>query len=399
MKYRLLDMICCPHCRGALQITVWHSEQTGCPLPVPAKPCCAGHCHLRERPPATVDPADCVACYQSEIIEGKLICTGCGNCYPIIEGIPRLLPLSLLAESLATYQAAFCSRHPDAFVLPTSGPIGTDPRKLATLHTFSYQWTTFVRNFGYFRALFLSFVHPFLEERDFAGKLVLEVGCGSGRPASVAASFGAEVVAFDLSEAVRTAQSLTAYYPRLHIVQGDVYAPPFIPRFDFVYSVGVIQHLPDPALALQRITPVVPPNRPLVIWVYGNREAWYAPIEWLRRITTRLPYRMLHGLALMLALLSELLLLIPYRLLVRIPCTRNLAESIPGRIYARLPFRENVLGWFDRLSAPITHYFSQAQVEKMLTEAGFEQVEVVARAGASASWVAQGIRRDKTTTA
>jgi hypothetical protein len=66
---------------------------------------------------------------------------------------------------------------------------------------------------------------------------------------------------------------------------------------------------------------------------------------------------------------------------------------MPGRIYARLPFRENVLGWFDRLIAPVTQYFSRADVERSYAEAGFDQVELYARPDASTSWVGQGRKR------
>lgn len=152
--------------------------------------------------------------------------------------------------------------------------VGADSKKLKTLHAFSYQWATFVKNFSYFQEIFLSFVQPVLGPQDFEDRVILEIGCGSGRPASVASSFGAEVIATDISEAVQTAQGLTSHYTMLHVVQSDVYSLPFRPCFDFVYSVGVIQHLPDPSRALRSISKVVPPGRRLVIWVYGIREFW-----------------------------------------------------------------------------------------------------------------------------
>jgi hypothetical protein len=101
---------------------------------------------------------------------------------------------------------------------------------------------------------------------------------------------------------------------------------------------------------------------------------------------------MLHGLSIVLAIVSEVFLLIPYRILSRISITKKLADKIPGRIYANFPFRENVVGWFDRLGAPVTHYFSAADVRDMLADAGFQQIKVTARPGASASWIAQATR-------
>jgi len=356
VKRRLLDLLCCPSCNGALSLEVLHEGADDC------------------------------------IDEGLLTCT-CGRTYPIIGGIPRMLPERLLAESLHRHHGEFLRRHAHRY-RPPAPPAGViSDRKSRTMKAFGYQWTTFVDNFDYFRSIFLGFVQPFLSPADFAGKLVLEVGCGSGRPASVASSFGAEVVAVDLSEAVQTAHAQTSRFPNLHVVQADAYALPFRPCFDFVYSVGVIQHLPDPPAALRSIARVVPVGHRLVIWVYGKRELWYQPIEWLRKLTVRMPLRLLRGLSWLLAVLSEALLLIPYRILSRFAATRVVAEKIPGRIYARFPFRENVLGWFDRLAAPVTYYFSRDDVERMLTGARFQPIDIVARPGASASWVAAATRQ------
>lgn len=390
MKHRLLEILSCPQCGKNLKLDIFKSEAvSNRPLQL-SSVACRRYCGLLDRSTNAVTPAQCSQCYQMEVIEGRLRCP-CGQCYPIIGGIPRLFRQTLLAENVTRHHQDFFRRYSDQFpILESSGRLAD--KKVATMHAFGYQWTTFVRNFDYFREIFLSFVRPFLKPEDFRERLVLEVGCGSGRPASVASSFGAEVVAIDLSEAVQTAHAQSQHYPRLHVVQGDAYALPFRPCFDFVYSVGVIQHLPDPAAAIRSIARAVPQGHKLVVWVYGKRERWYQPIEWLRKATVQMPYRWLHALSWVLALVSEITLLIPYRILSRIYQTKGLAEKIPGRIYARFPFKENVLGWFDRLGAPVTHYFSKEDVERMLSDAGLSHVTVVARPGASASWVAEAVQ-------
>lgn len=392
MKYRLLEILCCPECGGDLQIDVFRSDShQDVDLPSFQSVRCRQWCARAATPADRVEIKSCASCYETEIVEGALGCQ-CGNVYPIIGGIPRILPKSLLLETLAKYHISFLRQYKERLRMHDVSE-AYSKEKIDTLHAFSYQWTTFISNFEYFRKIFLSFIQPFLEPRDFQNRLVLEVGCGSGRPASVAASFGAEVVAVDLSESVRTAHSLSKFYPMLHVVQGDAYSLPFKPCFDFVYSVGVIQHLPAPDLAIRSISKVVPPGHRLVIWVYGVREFWYKPIDWLRKVTVRLPFPILHGLSVVLALLSEILLLTPYRILSRIPPARKLANKIPGRIYVKFPFKENVLGWFDRLGAPVTHYFTKDGVESMLLDSGFGTIKIVARPGASASWIAEATKR------
>jgi len=354
VKHRLLDLLCCPQCRGDLTLDVFQ-----------ANPSDAGQ----------------------EIVEGKLNCASCSAVYPIIGGVPRMLCGTLLTESLTRYHGEFLDRYRNQLGLQLCA--AARDKKTDTMHAFGYQWTTFVDNFGYYREMFLSFVRPYLDPEQFKGRTVLDVGCGSGRPASVACSFGAEVIGVDLSEAVQTAHAQSRKYPRLHVVQADIYALPFRPIFDFAYCVGVLQHLPNPAEALRSIARIMPAGHRLVLWVYGKRERWYDLIEWARTWTRRMSYRPLHALSWLFAVLSEIFLLVPYRILARIPLTRRLAERIPGRIYAQYPFQENVVGWFDRLSAPVTYYFTESDVTRMLSDAGFVDSTLVSRPDASASWVVQ----------
>lgn len=326
---------------------------------------------------------------EEEVTEGVLSCPN-RHVFPLIGGIPRLLSDSLLRESLGERYAFFLQRLARDPVAKTAA--AEHGKRLATTRAFGYQWTTFTENYHYFRSIFESFVRPYLQPESFRGKRVLEVGCGSGRPATVAAGFGAEVVAVDLSIAVEAAYAMSLKIDGLHVVQGDAYKLPVKPMFDFVYSVGVLQHILDPRAALLGMARVLLPGQHLVLWVYGVREVWYQPIEWLRKLTTRLPFRVVRGLSHVLALLSEIFLLVPYRILKSIPATANFAESIPGRIYARLPYGENVLGWFDRLVAPVTYYFSEADLRRLLAAAGFVEVQLYARPDASASWVVDCVR-------
>lgn len=126
-------------------------------------------------------------------------------------------------------------------------------------------------------------------EQTLAGKLVLDVGCGAGRFAEVALAAGATVVAMDYSSAVDACKA-NLPHPKLHLVQADVYALPFEPcSFDFVYSLGVIQHTPDVEKTVKALVPPLKPGGELVIDVYGKDwKSWLHPRVWLRPVTTRL---------------------------------------------------------------------------------------------------------------
>lgn len=392
MKYRLVEMLCNPENNADFDVEVFDTETQKKNISFDEVRC-QTWCHWKQCEPRKIESSQCASCYNNEIISGKLICKNSQKAFPIINGIPRILPEDILIETLTKYHPEFIERYGQHFQSISGMDIPVDEQKKATLHSFSYQWTTFVDNFSYYKEIFLSFVHPYLAESDFPGKTVLEIGCGSGRPATTACQLGAEVVAMDLGEAVETAYQSSLKQPLLHIVQADAYAPPFKPCFDIVYSVGVLQHITDPNKALKGMYQTVSEQAQLILWVYGKREFWYQPIEWLRTLTTKMPYSVVRLMSMVFAVCSELFLLIPYRIMSKIPALNKLAEKIPGRIYAKFPFKENVVGWFDRLSAPVTYYFSQEDIEGMLKGAGFSGIEVYARKDASASWVVKAIKK------
>lgn len=392
MKYRLLDFLQHPEDGTGFEVEVFESRDLVREINLDNVQC-KTQCHRHNVSTANVDIDACKACYNHEVMAGKLIAKKTGAEYPIVAGVPRILPSELLKERLEKKHIDFLRKYGQRFNENSGFTYDIETAKSKTADAFGYQWNTFVDNYDYFREIFLSFTRPFMDADDFKGKVCLEVGCGSGRPAVTACGLGAEVIGMDISEAVESAYIQTENAPFFHVVQADAYSPPFAQKFDIVYSVGVLQHIPSPKKALQGIQITLSPQSDLILWVYGKRELWYQPIEWSRAITRRIPLRLLHVISIGLALLSEFMLLIPYRILSKIPSTKSMAEKIPGRIYAKYPFKENVVGWFDRLVAPVTYYFEKDEILSLLDETGFDQVKIHARKDASASWVIQARKK------
>ncbi len=139
-----------------------------------------------------------------------------------------------------------------------------------------------------FEAQFLDWVHP-LRPEFFRGKRVLDAGCGIGRHAYYAASYGAsEVVALDLSGAVETARRNLESFDNVDVVQGDLLRPPFRTAaqgggFDLVYSIGVLHHLPDPHAGFRKLVEYVRPGGTIAVWVYGHENNGVRPTTWSSR--------------------------------------------------------------------------------------------------------------------
>jgi SAM-dependent methyltransferase len=227
----------------------------------------------------------------------------------------------------------------------------------------------------------------------FGGKLVLDAGCGTGRHAYYAAKFGARVVAVDLSDAIDVARENTREFRRVCTVQADLYSLPFpLESFDFIYSIGVLHHLPDPEGAFRNLLRYLRPGGEIQIYLYWWPErqpvkaALLSAVTAVRRITTRLSHPLLYWLSYPLAAVAYGGFVVPYRLLRAVPGAGAWAERLPMKQYAQYPFAVCVNDQFDRFSAPIENRYTRAQVRGWLERAGLEEINVLPNWG----WLGTG---------
>ena len=124
------------------------------------------------------------------------------------------------------------------------------------------------------------FVEPhipgFADFGAWAGKRVLEVGCGMGTDTVNFARAGAQVTAVDLSdESLGLARARAEIYglDNIEFFQADAEhltdAVPVAP-YDLVYSFGVIHHTPDPGAAVDQIRQYLAPTSELRLMVYSR---------------------------------------------------------------------------------------------------------------------------------
>ena len=106
------------------------------------------------------------------------------------------------------------------------------------------------------------------------GKLVLDAGCGMGRYLRIAAAGPVRhVIGMDLSRAVVAARELTAHLPGVSLVRGDLLRLPFPEQsFDIIYSLGVLDHTPDPRAAFLGLARLLKPGGRIVVWVYEKER-------------------------------------------------------------------------------------------------------------------------------
>jgi SAM-dependent methyltransferase len=320
--------------------------------------------------------------------DGYLTCVGCGQRYPVIAGTVRALPCERRWRLWTQYPKA-------AIALRTAGipePTASDMRRRdvteRTADSFAYEWQRFGGLRDEWRRNFIEYMQPHSPE-SFAGRLVLDVGTGSGRHAFQAAKLGADVVAVDIGRSIDVARSnLPA---EVLTVQADARHPPFASGvFDFVMSIGVLHHLVRPIVGAPADRRADPPGRPRAhLPLLGTRARVARSPAALggpcRRVTVWLPHPLLWPLCVALSLLLAIAFVWPYRVLCRIGL-RRVAAAFPLKTYADYPFAVLAADQFDRFSAPLERRYKRAEVIAMLEAAGLTDVRVLPSHG----WVGDG---------
>jgi len=252
-----------------------------------------------------------------------------------------------------------------------------------TARAFGWQWQHFSEMHSEFEGQFLDWIYP-LDREFFPGKRVLDAGCGTGRHAYFAASYGArEVVALDLSDAVETASENLKRFDNVHVVQGDLLRPPLRPAgegggFDLVYSIGVLHHLPDPRDGFRRLLRYVRPGGTIAVWVYGYENNGFVRnvVEPARRVSTRIPPPVLRTVAWPLALGFHGAAKLIYRPLEGTTAGHALPLDEYMSSVADFSFRQNYGIVFDQLVAPTAAYVHGEEIESWFLAAGLEDVEI-----------------------
>jgi SAM-dependent methyltransferase len=303
-----------------------------------------------------------------DVVAGRLECAACPQVFPIVRGVPRFPATEerTLAAATRRTQGTY------TFAWRRFGEKGV----AGAWEKDSYRYTAMIPG----------------ELTAGAGRLGLDAGCGAGHDLLRMAEGGAEIIGLDLSEGVETARRLTAHLPNVHLVQGDLNRPPFrADLFDFVYSFGVLHHLPDPLLGFRNLARLLKPGGVLITYVYEDfvdrsalERAILSGIRGLRRLTSRMPSPLLYGLCCAGAPVVWATCSVPAQ------CLRAVAPALADRIPFRHTLRWNVLAsdLFDRFAVPVEWRYSREGVQALYRGAGLDVVETRRYRG----WVSWGWR-------
>ncbi len=242
MNDHLLELLACPHCRRALSLRSSSAAARG------------------------------------RIDEGVLGCPGCDRSFPVVRGIPRLLPETAADAGSDLGEIATVAHFVNEFTALAEGDADIGPLADVEGHFFA---RTGIDRDGPTGALLRS-------------RRVLDGGCGPGRFTQVAARDASHVVGLELGDHVERAANRCRDLDNVDFVQGSVLRPPLAPAsFDYVFTLGVLHHTFDPRLGCLRLAELVRPGGAMSVWVYPP-EYWGLPVQ---RTVGRLLHRTLSRLS------------------------------------------------------------------------------------------------------
>lgn len=305
------------------------------------------------------------------VVDGQLLCEACRVRYPILRGLPVMLPYTTPLHE--EFRQKYAGRLQSGFNFAARPPA---PGEDFVRASFSTEWL----NYDYDGVIWeLSYADHEVRFRKEVGDAsggpgwFLEVGCGLGLATSVAQSLSSrDCVGMDLSLAVTKAAEQFRSNPRMHFVQASAFAPPFADsHFDLMYSRGVLHHTYSTQKAFEKVAPLCKPTGTFFLWLYGPGSIRSTPLRIVlfaleavtRPIVSRAPDSALSKLFLGTMSLGYMLF--------------NRLRRLTNPEIQPLSFSRGVHAARDRFTPKYAHRHSAQEICSWFQANGFGQVQVL----------------------
>jgi SAM-dependent methyltransferase len=243
-------------------------------------------------------------------------------------------------------------------------------------------------NEGYYGSLelFEDILSPFLKPEEMKGCRVAEIGSGTGRIVNMLLKAGVNhIIAVEPSDAfeVLCRNIIDAEKVSCLKINGDQL--PAYGDLDYVFSIGVLHHIPDPAPVVEAAFNALRPGGHFLIWLYGKEGncLYLAFLRPVRVLTKRLPH-------FMLAFLVEV---IYWPLVLYIKFCHMLPLPLRGymlSVLKKMSPEKRRLIVYDQLNPSYAKYYTREEAQKLLLDGNFENVRVHHRH--RYSWTAIGTK-------
>lgn len=227
--------------------------------------------------------------------------------------------------------------------------------------------------------------------------VALDVGCGSGRWTRFLASRVGFVESVDPSNAVFVAKKINEPFTNVRISHAEVDDLPFNDeQFDFVFSLGVLHHIPDTESAMRKCVSKLKQGGCFLVYLYyslENKSLFYKIIfhisNSIRFIVSKMPTRIKEIICDIIAVLIYFPLAKFSLVIIKLKWTK-LFNSMPLHYYFDKSFLVMRNDALDRFGTPLEQRFSKKQIHAMMERCGLTEIRF---SDNEPYWHATGIKK------
>ncbi len=209
---------------------------------------------------------------------------------------------------------------------------------------------------------------------------VLDVGCGTGRWTKYVCSRSGFVEAIDPSKAVLVAAAMLANENNVRVSQAEVDNIPFEDAsFDFIFSLGVLHHIPDTPTAMKKCVEKLKPGGHFLVYLYYNFEN--------RGVLFRLIFQLSNHIRsaickLPTGLKKPVCDCLAFTIYFPLALLSRLKKKMAGDAYKKIPlsyYHDKTLNVMrndslDRFGTPLEQRFSKADITEMMQACGLTEI-------------------------
>ncbi len=319
---------------------------------------------------------------QQAITNGILECAGCKEQYPVLSGIPVMIPRNKLIpyvhrqndfdflQKIDFFKGCVTQRTADEFIKVQASNQWTFQR---ARDSYAREDRACARS-DFFTARFF-FEETQLTQEEMQNKVILDACCGGGRGLAHAVKIGRIVFGVDISETIYQIQEMLsgALSRNLFLVRCDITSLPFSDNFfDIVYSQRALHHIFPMQKGIKEVARVLRAGGRLSFSVYSqeNNVIMRKLVEPARHFVSSVGgFRMTFFLSLIIALC-----VFPFVKIYRLVCFRSNSHFVFHRLFLHWGslsfrrFRFHVV--FDLLHAPHAEYISKEKIKSLLGTVG-----------------------------
>jgi ubiquinone/menaquinone biosynthesis C-methylase UbiE len=252
----------------------------------------------------------------------------------------------------------------------------------AVIEDFGTEWTRFDQSAlsdEERRAIFDGYFARFPWAALPPGATGFDLGCGSGRWASLVAPRVGHLHCIDPSSAIDVARRNLSAFTNCTFHQASVDDLPLADAsMDFGYSLGVLHHVPDTQAGLNACVRKLKKGAPFLVYLYyafDNQAAWFKAVwrvsDGVRRVVASLPERPKYAASQVIAGTVYWPLARTARLLSRAGLP---VHSFPLSSYRDRSFYTMRTDALDRFGTRLEQRFTKREIELMMRASGLDEI-------------------------